>query len=202
MKSSSSSRLIQLDQSGKAKDSIKKAGKSFAGSRNIHVRPQISPLSVHAKRQNYRGFFNLVVIILLMSHFRIIVDNLAKYGYGVGFFSTTTSEIETQSKWSVPQPFLVLVSWLSFLLIVFWIEIMAQRGYLSDRATFIVQGFISAFNVIGSCCWVWFSRCHPVWGILYLLESVILWMKLISYVHCNRFDLFLQKFILVLEICV
>jgi glucan phosphoethanolaminetransferase (alkaline phosphatase superfamily) len=126
-----------------------------------------------------------------MSHFRIIVDNLAKYGYSVTFFSTTTDEInydsQSSSPWSVPQPFLVLVSWGLLLLLVLWIEVMAQRGYLSDRATLIIQSIISMVNVIGSCCWVWFSKCHPAWGILYLLESVIIWMKLISYVHCNRY---------------
>jgi hypothetical protein len=141
---------------------------------------------VHAKRQNYRGFFNLVVIILLMSHFRIIVDNIAKYGYSVTFFSTSAEEINNQAQWSVPQPVLVLVSWVVILLIVYSIEIMAQRRYLSDRATLIAQSVISLLNLTGSCCWVWFSRCHPVWGILYLIESVILWMKMISYVHCNR----------------
>jgi hypothetical protein len=121
-----------------------------------------------------------------MSHFRIIVDNIAKYGYSVSFFSTSSDEIDNNSQWSVPQPFLVILSWSLILLIVYFIEILAQKRYLSDRATLIIQILISAMNLIGSCCWVWFSRCHPVWGILYLIESVILWMKMISYVHCNR----------------
>lgn len=122
-----------------------------------------------------------------MSHFRIIVDNLAKYGYDVSFFSTTTDEINSQSSpWSAPQPFYALASWGLLLWIVLGIEILAQKGYLSDRATLVIQSLISMTSVIGSCCWVWFSNCHPTWGILYLLESVIIWMKLISYVHCNR----------------
>lgn len=39
-----------------------------------------SPLSEDARQQNYRGFFNLGVIVLAVSNFRLIFDNLAKYG--------------------------------------------------------------------------------------------------------------------------
>lgn len=34
--------------------------------------------------------------------------------------------------------------------------------------------------------WVWRSNSHSGLSMAYLMESVIIWMKLISYVHCNR----------------
>lgn len=124
---------------------------------------------------------------MIVAHVRLILDNIAKYGFIFAIFSTTSDEIQNQVVWALPKPFLALGSWLSLFLIVFSVEKLAQYEYLSDQATLIIQSIISIVNIIGSCCWVWWSNSHPVWGILYLLESVVLWMKLISYVHCNRY---------------
>lgn len=57
--------------------------RSFPASKPIHVAPKYSPLSseIRPGEINYRGFFNLGVIILVLTQFRMILDNLIKYGF-------------------------------------------------------------------------------------------------------------------------
>ena len=48
----------------------------FAASKPIHTAAMPSALSEDARQQNYRGFFNLGVIILAVSNFKLIAENL------------------------------------------------------------------------------------------------------------------------------
>ena len=41
-------------------------------------------------------------------------------------------------------------------------------------------------NIVLPTLWVWNSQAHPGACMTYLFQSVILWMKLISYAHANR----------------
>jgi hypothetical protein len=172
------------DKIAHTKKTSKQRGNAFPASKSIHIRTNFSPLSVHAKQQNYRGFFNLGVIILLVSHFRVIVDNIFEYGLLWSYF--TESATPTAHSLDLPRPIEVGISWAAYILMTFAVEKLAQNGVLSDRATFTLQGIISSGNVIGACLWVWYSKSQAGLCMLYLLQSVILWMKLVSYAHCNR----------------
>jgi len=58
---------------------------SFPGSKAIHVERRVSPLSAEAKPhdQNFRGFLHLAMIIVVVQNFRMIFENLLKYGWVV-----------------------------------------------------------------------------------------------------------------------
>ena len=45
-----------------------------------HSECSISMLSTEAPQSNYRGFFNLAVIIMIFLNFRLMVENVMKYG--------------------------------------------------------------------------------------------------------------------------
>ena len=176
---------------GKQKNYIKKLKKtvhvtSYPASKNIHISSKYSPLSSNATRQNYRGFFNLAVIVLLLSHFRLIVDNFLSHGFRFSSLFDYSVEKEHIYAWDVPRPLLVLLSWVSFLGLTYGVEKMAQYDFVSDRLTMVIQGAISFLNICISALWVWYSNSHPGLCMAYLLQSVILWMKMISYAHCNR----------------
>lgn len=47
---------------------------------NIHVKENVSLLSTEAQSPNYRGFLNLGAIILIVANFRLIIENILKYG--------------------------------------------------------------------------------------------------------------------------
>lgn len=46
---------------------------------------KVSLLSEEAPSQNYRGLLNLMAILLLVTNYRLIVDNLQRYGVLVSF---------------------------------------------------------------------------------------------------------------------
>mmetsp|Transcript_11100 Transcript_11100/g.18144 ORF Transcript_11100/g.18144 Transcript_11100/m.18144 type:complete len:735 (-) Transcript_11100:220-2424(-) len=159
---------------------------SFPASKNMHTASKASPLSSAATKQNYRGFFNLGVIVLLVSHFRLILDNWVKHGFRLSTLFDYTVQKQHVYVLDVPRPLLVLLSWMAVIGLTYFIEKLAQWQKISDRMTMVIQGVLSFANIIGSALWVWHSNSHSGLSMAYLMESVIIWMKLISYAHCNR----------------
>lgn len=159
---------------------------SFPASKNMHTASKESPLSSAATKQNYRGFFNLGVIILLISHFRLIVDNWVNHGFRFSTLFDYSLQKEHVYVWDVPRPLLVLLSWMVVIGLTYVIEKLAQHQKINDRVTMVIQGSLSTMNIVGSALWVWNSNSHSGLSMLYLLESVVIWMKMISYAHCNR----------------
>lgn len=167
----------------------------FPASKIVHLRNISSPLSTDAKpgeQSNYRGFFNLGVIILVLSNFRMIIDNLMKYGFLMKFPWNTSSQqclSETcpDGTWSSPKSFQAIVSWAISILISFIVEKIAASDGLPEKTILIVNTIICTLNIILPCIWVlYYSKSHPGSCMIYLFQSVIIWMKLISYHHCNR----------------
>ncbi|CAN0197365.1 unnamed protein product, partial [Ectocarpus fasciculatus] len=63
-----------------------------------------------------------------------------------------------------------------------------NKGMLSgaEWPVLLLHGF-NIFLCLGiAVTVVWRSEGSPVFGFAYLFTAVILWMKLISYAHCNR----------------
>jgi len=161
----------------------------FPASKAIHVASVASPLSDDAKPgQNYRGFFNLGVIILVISNFKLILDNLTKYGNKMSDYIPTfefSKEEITEDFYSV-RPEFVLFSWLLTVVMSYLIEAAVVRGYIRGRVATVHHVITGAYNLIFPVVWVTVSKSHPGYCMLYLLQSTILWMKLISYAHVNR----------------
>jgi diacylglycerol O-acyltransferase-1 len=67
------------------------------------------------------------------------------------------------------------------------IEILAVKGFFKDELLILLMNIsVATLNLMVPCIWVWYSRSHPLGCMIYLFNSVILWMKLISYAHANR----------------
>lgn len=50
----------------------------------------------------------------------------------------------------------------------------------------LVNFLLGTANLLLPCLWVWNSASHPVVNMMYLFQSVIIWLKLISYSHANK----------------
>lgn len=55
--------------------------KSYPHSKPMHRVAEPSYLSAEAPLQNYRGFFNLAMIILVVSNFRLILHTVKRHGF-------------------------------------------------------------------------------------------------------------------------
>lgn len=173
---------------------------SYPASKAIHLQNVSSPLSSDARpgEGNYRGFFHLGLIIFIISHFRLVLDNFQKYGVLVGHNVPLTDVLNMSilhtsygngSSWLV-NTVLSLFSWLTSALVCFMIEYTISRPKyrttIPDYVIVVINGIIGTLNIVIPVLWVWYSKTHPLACMIYLFQSTIIWMKLISYVHCNR----------------
>lgn len=181
--------------SRKTMDTNFKPRTAFPASKVVHIRNISSPLSTDVRpgEQNYRGFFNLGVIVLVLSNFRMITDNLMKYGFLMKFPWNSSSQHQCVSDtcpagtWTSPKSLQAVVSWAISILTSFLMEKIAASDGLPERTILIINTIICSLNVILPCIWVlYYSKSHPGSCMIYLFQSVIIWMKLISYHHCNR----------------
>lgn len=151
----------------------------FPAVRPVHVVSGASPLSSDGRpaEQNYRGFFNLGVMVLFISNFRMVVDNLSKYGLLAFRYGPSAGPLEGVD--------LAVGSYLASLLLALCMERSAAAGWLSEgfaRAAAVLQAVI---NIVLPCVWVMTTDTSPTASLLYLFQAVVIWMKLISYAHVN-----------------
>ena len=159
----------------------------FPASRPMHTKVSLSPLSSETRpnEQNYRGFFHLGVIVLIMTHLRIIFDNFLKYGWLLQLkFGGSPANVLLDNFRPV---LLCLGSWAASILSSLLIEKLAARRILNIEAIiFAINFLLSTCNASLPCLWVWYYGSSPILSMIYLLQSVIIWMKLLSYAHTNR----------------
>ena len=62
-------------------DADKAEKKAFPPSKPVHRNAAPSFLSIEAPTQNYRGFFNLAIIILIVSNFRLVLASVQRHGF-------------------------------------------------------------------------------------------------------------------------
>jgi len=166
--------------------------KTVSGSKPMHTQSNPSPLSndVRPGEQNYRGFFNLGVIILLLSHARLIIDSHIKYGFVPawrgGLEETAKASHLRGAMWVVSKPGQSIIQWCLSIGTSYVLETLALYGYISEGWMLFANVVAGTVNIVLPTLWVWNSQAHPGACMTYLFQSVILWMKLISYAHANR----------------
>lgn len=172
--------------STKTKTKTSYVPRSFPASKPMHIKNRFSPLSSELKNQefSYRGFFNLGVIIIALSHFRLILDNIVKYGESLEFpWDINSSHL---NQWESPKFFASAAGWFIAICTSCSIERIASSGNIDELTLLIVNYIVGVLNIVVPCLWVWYSKSHPIPCMIYLFQSVIIWMKLISYAHTNR----------------
>lgn len=82
---------------------------------------------------------------------------------------------------------LTLISWFFTLFTTYAIEkVIVMNGITSERATLALNFINGGFNLLFPCFWAWKSGSNPIFTMVYLFNSVILFMKIVSYSHANR----------------
>jgi diacylglycerol O-acyltransferase-1 len=105
---------------------------------------------------------------------------------GGGIFENVCTPA-VESPWAVPKPIEALLSWVLSTWAVYIVEYCAANDILtSETLTSAIHVVLSICSVVLPILWTWRSKAEPAMLIVYMFQSVIMWMKLISYVHCNR----------------
>ncbi len=166
--------------------------KDFPAYKPMHTKSNWSPLSneIRPGEMNYRGFFNLGLILIFLSNLKVIVDSHYNYGFYKAWQSIMTAKSNHTSllDWLLSNPVLSIISWCIQVLIHWKLEQLYSRPWfkVKEKYILIINFMVGTLNLVIPTLWVWKSEAH--WGgrMLYLFQSVIMWMKLISYTHANK----------------
>ncbi|PAV70706.1 hypothetical protein WR25_05343 [Diploscapter pachys] len=135
---------------------------------------------------NYRGFFNLAMLLLVVSNGRVALENLIKYGILISpldwlslFFNSDLS----LAKW--PNITLIVMSNVTILL-VFITEKLLQHGYLGNTfAGMFYPIVVSLHIIIPAVVTLSVEVSNPIFSVAALGIYVIEALKIVSYVHVN-----------------
>jgi diacylglycerol O-acyltransferase-1 len=162
--------------------------KGYPPSKPMHRLAAPSYLSVEAPVQNYRGFLNLGVIILLLSNFRLILGHIHTHGFVVLQLWEHMRDLPhiSEHPWE-NFPFLSGFL-LLFLMVVltFAIEWLLSRKRLNETVGMTLH-YLNAHSSGVIPIWiVWNFVDKPAVGAVLLLQGTTTWMKLLSYLHANE----------------
>ncbi|KAL9651341.1 hypothetical protein ABK040_001293 [Willaertia magna] len=169
-----------------------------------------SLLSRDSDRINsYRGFINLGIIILVVSHLRLMLINLQKYGILLNTHEYIAAFLRDPSNgWPVIGMFFALNI---FLVLAYGIEkiisiyiknklySLIKKKESEKRKKMLWKQIVRNASLFSFCCYfvllvlfltiyigfVWFSSCHPVAGMILTGIMTIVFLKLTSYAVVN-----------------
>lgn len=161
--------------------------KGYPPSKPMHREAAPSYLSEEAPVQNYRGLFNLAVIILAVSNARLILETIHKHGF---FLDDLLHEVpqflESTNRWDDFPLATGLVGMQFFILVTFGIEWLLATKRLPNTVGMIFH-HINAHTCLLLACWVvWELIDNPFTAAALLFHASITWMKLLSYALANE----------------
>ena len=168
------------------KDAARTNKISYPPSKPMHRMASPSYLSPEggAETQNYRGFFNLLLIIVVVSNFRLLLDAVSRHGFILAKIATLKDFRDAPL---ADFPFvsgLLIVQ--AFVVGAYVIEGMLCRRWVNERVGLALH-FVNTNASLGVVmAIVWYLIDHPVIGAVLILQATITWLKLISYVHANH----------------
>lgn len=146
-------------------------------------RPNDSLLSSSSGYDNYRGVLNLCIVLLVLSNGRVALENIIKYGILVDPLEWVQLFIQEPFYW----PTLNLIFFANaFLLVAYLLEVKLSQNLVSERNGMIAHILNLAAILIFPIVYVLCVTVHPGGASFALSVYSVLFMKLISYMHVNK----------------
>ncbi|KAJ1370987.1 hypothetical protein KIN20_032844 [Parelaphostrongylus tenuis] len=146
--------------------------------------PQDSLFSTSSGFTNYRGFFNLAILLLVVSNGRLALENVIKYGILISPLQWLSFMMVEGSIWNWPNLTLVLFSNIT-ILTVFITEKILEKGYLGNYFAGVFYPLLIVAHLIFPAVVTLLIKDHPLCSVCALSVFVIESLKLVSYVHVN-----------------
>ena len=131
----------------------------------VHLTSDVSQLSKDPPMQNFQGLINLVILLLGVNLFRLIAENVLKYGLIIQppWKHFSLNDVECSLKISIT----LLIN------IIF--------SYSMKRSSFLIHSFNFFIGILSPSIIIWNSSANPIIGMLLLLLSLTTFLKLFSF---------------------
>jgi diacylglycerol O-acyltransferase 1 len=147
---------------------------------DVKVKPSLFETGSYS-RHGYSGFVNLAVLLLFLMNFRLVAENLIKYGW---LFVEKSSSFETDWK-TWPSSTICIVTTTCMCLGCVLIERWALRCAQLSHFVFSIKSlFVGALIVLPNAA-IWLFSTTLGAGILASLWCTCIWMKAVSYFQTN-----------------
>lgn len=158
--------------------------KGYPPSKPMHRAAAPSFLSNEGPPRSYRGFFNLAIILLVLSNFRLLIDTIKSEG----FILAQLSHIPRLARdpWDDSPLFSGFLLFQVFILMTYLVERLLSKRKLGERFGMLLHYTIAHSCLFVSIAVVWNFVDNPAIGGTLMLHACITWMKLLSYVHANQ----------------
>ncbi|KAI8589896.1 MBOAT, membrane-bound O-acyltransferase family-domain-containing protein [Geranomyces variabilis] len=149
----------------------------------VHTAIRASPLSKESPEQNYRGFFNLAMLLLAVSNLRLVIENHRKYGFIISM--PLTGIRQADAEWAV-----VSYAWqMAMMLAVLGVEKYASGGRppakRNERLIAVLYTVCTALLISVPTVICWYRIWNPAFSAATLFGATILSLKVISYALVN-----------------
>ncbi|CAJ0960545.1 unnamed protein product, partial [Mesorhabditis belari] len=151
--------------------------------RTVHYQ-QDSLFSSSSGWTNYTGFFNLAILLLVVSNGRVALENLIKYGILISplyWFEFLTADLSL-TNW--PNLFMFLFSNVSIITVLF-MEKLLEQGHFCNRFAAIFYTLLIGAHVTLPAVVTLYIKGNPLYSAFCLGLIVIEALKLVSFVHVN-----------------
>jgi len=154
---------------------------TFKPDQPLHT-AQDSLFSTSSGYTNYKGFFNLSMLLLVVSNLRVALENLMKYGILISpssWFGVMSTDI-----WMWPNLAVVLCSNITCVIVLLTEKALAN-GWIGNK--FAVFWYITLFSIHVTLpvLVTLILESNPLFSFYALSIIVIETLKLVSYVHVN-----------------
>ena len=184
----SAAKFRSKSSSGDADKQDAKSTRGYPPSKPMHRNAEPSYLSFEAPVQNYRGFFNLGVLILIVSNIRLMAVNISKYGFVFPKLIDRMQNFTTirEDPWE-EAPFISgFLLQLVFITIAFCIEYLLGHNKIPNMLGMFLHHLNAHSALLFPLLIVWNLIDKPAIGAVLLLHATITWMKLLSYALANE----------------
>ncbi|CAF0988267.1 unnamed protein product [Rotaria sordida] len=146
---------------------------------------RVSLLSPSSGYENYRGFLNLIYVILGIGGCRLVIENILQYGLLIDF-NWPIKFLKDPTHW--PSVFLiVLVNF--FILFEFWLELRLSKIHILKSRITTTCIFLQFINLIVilifPAIYIYYRQPNPVGAFFAIFIYTIVLLKLFSYLHIN-----------------
>ena len=141
---------------------------------NIHNKASTSLLSTEAESPNYRGFLNLGAIILIVANFRLIIENILKYGV------LLSHPIELINDFISVACTLTYIANIVPVVLTYLAETRVTKD-LSSSFPRWCQLFIQIYVLTTPIISIWYFKVHFIPASALLILTITLAMKLYSF---------------------